>query len=92
MKVSEMTYQIAADLVYKLVCADASGDTEPITFEYEGQVWKVYNYHDGENGASPALVITREEDNWLFYSTFYYCRYAKKITGFRHEGLEREDY
>ena len=92
MKFNGMTYQIAADLVYKLVCADASGEPEPITFEYEGQVWEVYNYHDGKDGASPAVVLSRQTEDCMFYSTFYYCRAAKKIIGFKHEGFSKEDY
>ena len=87
----QMTYQIAADLVYKLVCADALGETEPITVEYKGQVWEVYNYHDGKDGASPAVVLSRQTEDWIFYSTFFYCRYGKKITGFKHEGFSKED-
>ena len=91
MKFDQMTYQIAADLVYKLVCADGLGQTEPIEIVYKGEVWSLYNYHDGKDGASPALVISREKDGWVFYSTFFYCRYRKKITGFNHEGFSQED-
>ena len=87
----QMTYQIAADLVYKFVCAEGLGQTDPIVVEYEGEIWQVYNYHDGKDGSSPSVVLSKETEGWIFYSTFYYCRYAKKITGFQHEGWEQED-
>ena len=87
----EMNYAEVAHFVYELACADAlEQNLKPIEIVYKGETWEIYNYKWSRDGSSPALLIRRESESWVFHSTFYYCRYAKKITGFKHEGWEKD--
>ena len=88
-EVQGISYDEVVHYVYELACAAAlEQNLATIEIVYKGEVWQVYNYTDGRDGSSPGLVIKRESEGWEFYCTFFYCRYAKKITGFKHEGWE----
>jgi hypothetical protein len=87
-EVRGISYGEVIDYVYQLAYAALEQNLGTIEIIYKGEVWQAYNFLDGRDGSSPGLVIKRESEGWEFYSTFFYCRYAKKITGFKHEGWE----